>query len=452
MVLLLFIVLIHILLLSRLIFFPYPELFIYPYLTKIGLIPYKQIFDQHFPGIMFFPVNLATLGIDSPQEMRMLQYLMIALSHIFLYFISKNLFRSEKKAIYVNIIFLICQPFFEGNVLWIESFATPLVLGSFYLLIMFLERKQGHYLFLSGMVLGVSLLFKQVTLPLIIFSVIYVYFGFNKIRSVERYLLGLMVPCAYLIYFIYKSKIISEFVYWTITFNLTIFAEMGRKYPGFADIIKFGIFFGIPLITIIFFFVKKRFDKKTVLVSGYFISCLFFAFARIDLIHFQPAIPFAAILIAYYFTEIRGKLKYIIILIFLCSTLIVSLRQYLLLYGDGVVFYGEREKEISDKVLSYAKPGDSVFSFGSLPHIYQMTATVPPGRIFVFQFPWFVKENEDVILKGIEIDPPKVIIRDAGSEVAGINLSRYMGKIDDHITKYYKTTDRVGEVDIMIPN
>ncbi len=61
-ILLLFIILIHIFITFKLIFFPYPELFIYPYLTNHGLLPYKQILDQHFPGLMFLPINFNNLG------------------------------------------------------------------------------------------------------------------------------------------------------------------------------------------------------------------------------------------------------------------------------------------------------------------------------------------------------------------------------------------------------
>ena len=112
-IILFLIIITHIFLLSKLVFFPYPELFIYSYLTKIGLVPYKQIFDQHFPGIMFFPINLTTLGIDTVFEMRLLHFAIISLTQILLFVVVKKLFNSNLLALASNILYLILQPFFE---------------------------------------------------------------------------------------------------------------------------------------------------------------------------------------------------------------------------------------------------------------------------------------------------------------------------------------------------
>src|SRR3989344_7400218 len=104
-ILLMFIISIHLLLLSNLNFFPYPELFIYSYLTKQGLLPYSQIFDQHFPGIMFFPVNLATLGIDTVNEMRILHLTLVVFTHMLLFVVGRKLFKSSFYALISNLLF-----------------------------------------------------------------------------------------------------------------------------------------------------------------------------------------------------------------------------------------------------------------------------------------------------------------------------------------------------------
>ena len=60
----------HVFILTKLVFFPYPELFIYPYLTNHGLKPYSQILDQHFPGLMFLPINFDNLGMNNEVSAR----------------------------------------------------------------------------------------------------------------------------------------------------------------------------------------------------------------------------------------------------------------------------------------------------------------------------------------------------------------------------------------------
>ena len=152
----------HIAILSKLKFFPYPELFIYSYLTKGSLIPYKQIFDQHFPGLMFLPVNFASLGIDTVAEMRIVSYLLVVLSHLAIYKISKTILKNNKLLLLPNLLFLIWHPSIEGYVLWIDSFAQTTLLWSFY----FLLRKGNKNSFLTGLLLGLTFLLKQTVAPL----------------------------------------------------------------------------------------------------------------------------------------------------------------------------------------------------------------------------------------------------------------------------------------------
>src|SRR3989339_1236932 len=81
------ILLIHALVITRLIYFPYPEFFIYPYLTNHGLKPYSQILDQHFPGLMFLPVNLNNLGMTTPETARLWSIAIVIIIQLMLFFI-----------------------------------------------------------------------------------------------------------------------------------------------------------------------------------------------------------------------------------------------------------------------------------------------------------------------------------------------------------------------------
>src|SRR2546423_1150380 len=112
--LLILIILIHSFVLTKLQFFPYPELFIYPYLTNNGLKPYQQILDQHFPGLMFLPINFDNLGMTNPDVARIWLIAVVAITQVFLFLIAKSILKSGKKAILVNILYLFWQPFFEG--------------------------------------------------------------------------------------------------------------------------------------------------------------------------------------------------------------------------------------------------------------------------------------------------------------------------------------------------
>ena len=442
----------HLLILSRSVFFPYPELFIYSYLTKQGLIPYKQIFDQHFPGIMFFPVNLATLGIDTPQEAQMLHLGIVVLTQVILFVIGRKLFKSNLYALISNLLFFIWQPFFEGYVFWIDSFLPLLLLPAFYFLIVKTNSKSYFY---SGLFLGIGLLFKQVVGPLIFLIILYLINslrrGSIKLKGVINFISGLAIPVMILIFWVTKLGIWKDFLYWTITFNLTTFAEMGRKYPDLAGILKSMPIFGLSTFFLLYFWTKRKFKDIFILVI-FFVGSLAFSYARFDFIHLQPALPFAILIITWAIRGIKMKKLVPFIGIYVLFSLYLLMPFYRIIIEDKIIFYGDFEKRVSVKVLNYADSGDSIFAFGTTFHLYQLTNTLPPGKVFVFQFPWFMKVTEERIFKGIISDPPKVIIRDNKAEVQDMKLVDYMPRINDYISRYYGVVEEVDGVEIMVPN
>src|SRR3989344_2950268 len=203
----------HIFILSKLIFFPYPELFIYPYLTNHGLKPYSQILDQHFPGLMFLPVNFDNLGMNDEISARFWLFGIVFLTHVLLFLISKT-YLGVKRALLVNFLYLIWQPFFEGWVLWIDNFLPLLLLPAFY----FSLKKK---FFLAGIFLGLAIVFKQNVIPLA--GLIFIYILISKnFRGLLNFSIGGLIPIIFLFIFILKQGVLVDFWYWTIIFNLTV--------------------------------------------------------------------------------------------------------------------------------------------------------------------------------------------------------------------------------------
>lgn len=439
-------IVVHLYLLSRLIFFPYPELFIYSYLTEEGLTPYKQIFDQHFPGIMFFPVNLASFGIDTPSEARILHLAVVGITQILIFLVARKLFRSNLLALTSTLLYLIWQPFFEGYVLWIDTLVVPFLLLAFYFLI---GKKKK--LFYSGLFLGTALLFKQVVGPLAVLLFIYLYADNKRFRKVLPFIAGFLIPVFLLILWVARLSIWREFLFWSVTFNLTTFAQMGRKYPALTEIIKALPLFAIAILTLVRE-VKKKAANPLILLSIFLLGTLFFAYARFDLVHLQPAVPFAAISTVFLMKRVEKDSLRAWLGIYLVAALLLLWPFYRSHLGDRVLFFGEFESKLSERVLQNSNLGDTIFALGTTPHIYQLTKTLPPGNVFVFQFPWFMVEAEERILQGIITDPPKVVLRDEHSTVQGMNLVSFMPKINAHIERYYKVIDNVNGTEIMVRN
>jgi len=437
------IIVIHIILLLHINFFPYPELFVYSFLTSKGMLAYKDIFDQHFPGIMLFPLNLYSLGLATFPAMRVIHLALIAINQVILFIIGKKIFGSSKKAILVNVLYLVWQPYFEGNVLWIESFITPLILLSYY----FLEEKKKVSYFTGGFLLGIALFFKQVLIPLILAVFLYLFF-IRKIAGKIYYFLGgfLVVPLLMTIY-ILRAGIFKEFFYWTVTFNLTTFSQMGTKHPNLRGIISALPFFGVGLLAI--FVIFLIFKKKYLLLLITSIFSLFFAYARYDFIHLQPAIPFFILLMTILFFELKSRYRVQLLFLYFAVSFVFVIRFYRSNWGNNIAFYGSREKTVAKIIKDNTTQDDKIFSYGFIPNIYYLSDRLPAGNKFVFQFPWFMKVAHGEILKGIIQDSPKLVIREKGITTDGESIDNYMKDIDGYINENYAKFDQVDGVEIL---
>lgn len=447
----------HLFLLSKLIFFPYPEMFIYSYLTKAGLLPYKQIMDQHFPGLLFLPINFATLGMVTPQIARFWHFGVVAFTQILLFLIAKKMFRSGRFALLANFLYLVWQPYFEGYVLWIDSFIPLMLLPAFYFLLEFKRKSGSRQLFLAGLFLGLALIFKQVVLPLIALILVLKLLDTKEFIKTLPLIFGVATPIAVMVFYIIRIGVWNDFIYWTVTFNLTTFAQMGRKYPGLFELIKTVPIFGFAIMALVFSFFginKSKLLNKDhpyqAVLSLFFLGSLIFAYARFDYIHLQPALPFAILLLVYLAIKIPKRYLLPIITVYLMASSYFLIPFYKMHVGDRILFFGEFERQVSKKVLQYVDPGKSVFAMGTTPHLYQMTATLPPGRVFVFQFPWFMVKAENRILSGIISDPPVVIVRDKTAATGGKNLVSFMPNINKFVNDNYKVVEMLDNAEIMI--
>ena len=431
----------HIFILSRLIFFPYPELFVYPYLTNRGLIPYRDILDQHFPGLMFFPINLGNLGMNTPEAARLWQYGVVILTHIILFIVARKIFGSTRKALLTNLLYFIWHPFFEGWVFWIDSFMSIFLLTSFYFLHEWTQRREIRSVFFAGLLLGLALLFKQAVLPLVLLLSIFIFLKTKKFHHPTIFFLGFLVPCVFLVVYILRLNVWRDFIYWTVTFNLTTFAQMGRKYPEMSLLIR-SLFVILPSLILF---------RKHFLLALYIFGSLAFAYARFDLVHLQPALPFVALgLTASLFWVWQKMQTRIYISLYLLGAIVILSKFYIGHLGSKVFFFGEFENKIVKEVQVIADKNDKIFVLGTLPHLYQMANRLPPGNVFVFQFPWFMIEAEDRVLAGIKEEAPKVVVRDKSAQVDGKNLVSYMPEISDYIENNYEVITVIDGTEILV--
>src|SRR3989344_2699962 len=290
-VVILFIILVtHTLIIKSLIYFPYPELFLYPYLTNNGLTPYKDIFDQHFPGLMFLPINLDNLGMNTPEMARVWSIAVVLIIHLLIFFITYKILKDPLKALIANLFFLTWQPFLEGWVLWIDSFLPLFLLPAFYFLYKYINKTKNSYLFWLGIFLGLAVVFKQVIIPLAGMIFIYLLIFGKKVKPLLYFLAGFLPLPLLMIGYFYFLGALKDFWFWTVWFNLTTFAKYGRKGATFSGLIRILFIFSPLLLT------KYLDNKRLIMILLIFIfGSLASASSRFDFVHFQPSLPFVAI-------------------------------------------------------------------------------------------------------------------------------------------------------------
>lgn len=438
----------HAVILTKLIFFPYPEFFIYPYLTNHGLLPYSQILDQHFPGLMFLPVNLNNLGMTSPEIARIWLIAIVLLTQILLFIVSRPVLKSEKKALLVNLLFLIWQPYFEGWVLWIDNLLPLFLLPAFYFSLKFLDKKKNRDLFLIGLFLGVGAVFKQVLIPLAAILFLYLFWNKRNLKTFTFFSLGFLPPILLMIFYLFSIGVFSDFWYWTVVFNLTTFASDGRKYPTIAQLARVGF------ITILGGGIILTRNKKLILSLTFFaLIPIIEIYARFDFVHFQPGLPFILLGFVAGIFQLKKVISVKYFWALVAFLLAITLWWQGIFYkghvSDKIFFYDEQVLGIASKIRQYTKPNEKIFIFGTVPHLYQITQTLPAGDLFIFQFPWFMKIAQERILDGIKKDKPNIIISDRTVVIEGQKITDFASRIDQYIQENYTPIDFVGEAMIM---
>lgn len=434
------ILLAHSIVITRLIYFPYPELFIYPYLTNHGLKPYSQILDQHFPGLLFLPINFDNLGMNTPEAARIWSIAIVLMIQIMLFVIGSEILKSKTKALLLNVLYLSWQPFFEGWILWIDNFLPLFLLPAFYML---LKRQ----FFITGLFIGLGIVFKQVLVPLSIFLAVYLLWRERKIKTVTVFLSGLFIPLVLMLFYFVAVGVLKDFWFWSVLFNLTTYAQSGRGTgPTAAHLVRVLFVFGIGFILLLF----SKFKPKEVSPLLIFLTGTLLGLAtRFDFIHFQPALPFAIIATVIGVAKLRGLIKFGFVFFYILVLIYWMIIFYKGHIGDRVIAFESDTLSIVDKIKSYTKPQEKIFVFGAAPHLYQMSNTLPAGDIFTIQVPWFLKYAEGRILEGVKRDRPEIIIVDRMSKFEGARIPGFAKEIDYYISQNYQEIDYVGDVKIL---
>jgi hypothetical protein len=397
----------HLIYLLVLEFVVYPEFFIFPYLASAGWLPYKQIIDSHFPGLWLMPINFFTLGFNNPESYKILLALIIVWNSFWIFRIAREL-AGSKAALMAVAFYAVWQPFFSGSHLWLELIISPLILPAYYYI------NQRKWL-ITGILLGMALLFKQTVLPLLLIPVF-----FSK--PDYKYFLGLFLPWIPILIYFKFHNLFSDFFYWTVYFNFFIYAPASHLLPTLHELLKLLLPFGLFL----YLFPKKK------LLSVWILLSFVFSQSRFDFEHFQAALPFFCIALGLVFSQHR--FRNFILTGSLVWSLFFTLRHAAFFQTR---FFSDRTFAQVNLIKSQTHPGDIVFLLGSQPLLYPLTQTYPPDHYFSFHMPWYISVNQNRLINSLKNDPPKLVIFDPSSSVDGVNITQSAPELTDFVKQNY---------------
>lgn len=356
-----------------------------------GSLLYRDVSDIKTPGIFYLAALVFTVAGKSFIAARILTYFVNAVLAILIFFIGKKV-KDKNVGMIASILFSIGAylPLFQGYYYMTEQFALIFILISF----LFFLRDGYHSKFISGLFLGMGVLFKQTTI--LIFGMFFLFYllriRFQKNRTSEYVISsvknlvvifsGLAVPLLITFTYFFIMGAANEMLYYTVFFV----SEYGLPF-SLTTIIS-GFFSYIPVILLslcMVFVVGYRFLWGKIVDDKHFLLVLWMILFSIPaltifldhrvLFVIPPFSILAGIILYDLYKNLKRKqssnnVKVIIITILLVTTGIsLGTNAYFLPanYGvdDQIKEAQEIEQYVEGKVYAFAS-SNSVLFFSNL--------------------------------------------------------------------------------------
>lgn len=440
---------IHLFLLLNLRFTAWPEMFSYAYLKNNSFLLYKDIIHPYPPLLTVVLSYIYKLFGYDLIVLQTVSWLTILASGVLVFLISQKITKSENIALFTLGIYVLLQPFLEGNMLWFDiAIVLPVLAGAFFALRWIdKEDDQGLNIFLTGLFFGIASLIKQTAG--IFWVAFFVFLVFRKAKRKEFFHL---LAGSILVWGIFLGRIIQEnqlveFWDWTIFYPLFRWGD----FPGYVQMalsLKETTTLAIFLAPVILYVLWKRAvrDKKFWLLILFLIAGLAAIYPRFSYFHFQSSLVFFVLIYGYIVKGLSFRQKVLgILATFLFLFPLIYKPAFTLEWRREPRFYGEEEQEFANLLKTRVGDKKNVFLFGIPSQFYSMTGTLPP-KPWTDNFGWYleipgVQEN---VVKRWEASPPDFVFWRSTSSGNWFDLGTYQPqKIVQWIRENYTRKEEV---------
>lgn len=401
------------------------EFSLYPYFVSKGLLPYKNILDQHFPAIFFGSIRIPYLFVNNPTK---LLILLLTLNLSTILFLQLTL-KKQKVSNYQFWVFIygVLSIFFAVNTLWLETFVVFFLSLCFYLN----TFKRPLLSLLIGIIISQVLLLR----PTMVFFLLGYFFIHtnNKKQSFYGLIIGLLGSFFYLL----KNNITLAFYDSVVIFNQKVYSHVQNISPSKRQML------GIILLIGIFLYIKYL--KRHWLDILLCLSTIILIFPRFGLEHLQV---FSLVFVYLLATTKENffQISIFIISAFVVSTSVASIFNYR--YGN--YFYTKELYQQAERIKNL--PGNHLYLYGASDLLYQLTGKLPSGNIYLPSLPWYLnyKPYSELLMKNLQENKGYVVV-DTLFSVDGQKLTDSTPQIYKYIKMNYLLEDQIGPLEVYKP-
>jgi len=293
-------------------FVDWPEMLVYPWFLTKNLLYYRDIVLAYVPGAYYILYALYNVFGFSVSSERLIAYLFIGITDLFIYFVARNLTKKRLYALFALVFYVLWQPAFSGNSIWYETLLTPVYLLGYLSVVRYFRKPSVARIVFTGSVLAVASLIKQTAVwsIAVVWLTVWLDSKDKKAGFVHAAIAGIMPVAANL--FVWGMFALSgagrEFGYWAygFLFDLTQANSYYAQFPARNELAHIGPAF-VALAIVGFLRFRERNIRLLIL---WFAALIAAGLPRWGIHRLQPALAFAAVglgIFADYFMQVKNN-------------------------------------------------------------------------------------------------------------------------------------------------
>jgi len=386
-------------------FVDWPETVFFSWIVSKGLLPHRDFFELHNPGLYY--ISGFVFRLFGP---------------------SLEFLRWEVAALMAMLFFVLLELQFYGNGIWFEQFVAPFLLMAAYVLYGYethsTDCDRTRRMLLAGVLLGIGAVVKQPVIWNFIGVAFFICFWnvttkTTPLSQVARQVFwlgsGFAAPLILNLAYLSLQGAGQQYIHSALYVPLFDYGHEAYRIPGSSYVIRF-LFWG--LLSILFLFLRIKGAERDVqfqawLLVIFFATSLMFDFPTHGKLHLVPALVFLCVFVSALFGNLNRKRAWlgIVLVPFLIWVVIGHVRFLRNAWGEEYKFLTPSLVKAALWAKENTKPNERIYVLnGAHWHFYFLSERLP-ASYNTYLYPWMLRGSlgAENILKDLENYHPRLI-------------------------------------------